>query len=169
MVQPPTFLFAHTRANSQVKWRIIDDRNAAALFLSSPCFSCKEKEGFSHPFCKSVDTFPQLCERTCHFCHSATPCPFVPTASYFSLEKNNSWLQKINPDFLGNSSVRKAWTVTKPGITRAQFSFSLVCEFCHNFKRSKINPLQYVSFKALSRCTSTCKVTLGHVLSVGTR
>ncbi|EOA96252.1 hypothetical protein Anapl_18957 [Anas platyrhynchos] len=47
----------------------------------------------------------------------------VSTASYFSLEKNNSQLQKISPDFLGNASGRKARAVTMCKTTRAQSCF----------------------------------------------
>lgn len=108
-------------------------------------FHVKRKKASLIPSAK-VSTFPQPRERTCHFCHSTTACPFVLTASYFSPEKNNSLLQKIRADFLGNASGRK---VQAMAMHRALLS--PICEgFATNFNSSKIIPLSHVSLKAAS-------------------
>lgn len=122
-------------------------------------FHVKRKKASLIPSAK-VLTFPQPCERTCHFCHSTTPCPFVLTASYFSPEKNNSQLQKIRADFLGNASGRKVRTMAMHRAGRVQPFFQPICEsFATNFNSSKIIPLSDVSLKAASQCSGFCKVT----------
>lgn len=106
---------------------------------------------------------------------SVTPLPLVllsPPASYFSLEKNNSQLQKIRTDFLGNTSVRKAWTVTMPRITQPQSFLSLISEsFATNFKQNQ--PSARCLFQSSISLSETAPAkspgASEHVSSVATR